>query len=120
MAAMLIERFEVPGLAHYSYAIGCTKAGAIMVVDPERNIEGYLKFAADQKVQITHILETHIHADFASGGSPKFTVGQVFRVSSDPRRLTPFTHSMAGKLVSMIQIDERFIQQQNIERAFAS
>ena len=67
MAAMLIERFEVPGLAHYSYAIGCTKAGAIMVVDPERNIEGYLKFAADQKVQITHILETHIHADFASG-----------------------------------------------------
>ncbi len=65
---MLIERFEVPGLAHYSYAIGCTKAGAIMVVDPESNIEGYLKFAAEQKVQITHILETHIHADFASGG----------------------------------------------------
>ncbi len=64
---MLLERFEVPGLAHYSYAVGCPNAGAIAIVDPERNIEGYLNFAKEKKVQITHVLETHIHADFASG-----------------------------------------------------
>ncbi|MBT8486697.1 MAG: MBL fold metallo-hydrolase [Phycisphaerales bacterium] len=64
---MLLERFEVPGLAHYSYAVGCPGAGAIAIVDPERNIDRYLAFAQANHVRITHVLETHIHADYASG-----------------------------------------------------
>lgn len=64
---MLLERFEVKGLAHYSYAVGCPQAGAIAIVDPERNIERYLEFAERNRVRITHVLETHIHADYASG-----------------------------------------------------
>jgi hydroxyacylglutathione hydrolase len=64
---MLFERFEVEGLAHYSYAVGCPKSGAIAIVDPERNIDRYLEFADANGVRITHVLETHIHADFASG-----------------------------------------------------
>jgi len=64
---MLLERFEVEGLAHYSYAVGCPQAGAIAIVDPERNIERYLEFAEREGVRIAHVLETHIHADYASG-----------------------------------------------------
>ena len=64
---MIFERFEVPGLAHYSYGVGCTTASAAAIVDPERNVKRYLDWASNNGVRITHILETHIHADFASG-----------------------------------------------------
>ena len=64
---MLFQRFEAEGLAHYSYALGCPGAGEIAIVDPKRDIDTYIDFARDQNLRITHILETHIHADYASG-----------------------------------------------------
>jgi hydroxyacylglutathione hydrolase len=64
---MLFERFEDSGLSQFSYAVGCPGAGAVAIVDPRRDVEIYETFAADQDVEITHVLETHIHADFASG-----------------------------------------------------
>jgi len=64
---MLFERFEDKGLAHYSYAVGCVGAGQVAIVDPRRDIDVYLRFAAANGVWISHVLETHIHADFASG-----------------------------------------------------
>lgn len=64
---MLFERFEDKGLAQYSYALGCEAAGQIAIVDPRRDIDVYLEFAATRRLRITHVLETHIHADFASG-----------------------------------------------------
>ncbi|HEX2342162.1 MAG TPA: rhodanese-like domain-containing protein [Vicinamibacterales bacterium] len=64
---MLFERFEDKGLSQYSYAIGCVRAGVVAIVDPRRDVDVYLDFAAASKVRITHVVETHIHADFASG-----------------------------------------------------
>lgn len=64
---MIFERIEVPGLSHYSYILGCPADGRIVVVDPKRDVDTYLRFARAKKVKISHILETHIHADYASG-----------------------------------------------------
>jgi hydroxyacylglutathione hydrolase len=64
---MLFERFEDSGLSQFSYAVGCARAGAIAIVDPRRDVDVYQEYADDQGVEITHVLETHIHADFASG-----------------------------------------------------
>jgi len=41
--------------------------GQAVVVDPQRDIDLYLKAAADQNLRIRHIFETHLHADFVSG-----------------------------------------------------
>ncbi len=38
-----------------------------MVVDPQRDVDLYLKIAAEQNLRIRHIFETHLHADFVSG-----------------------------------------------------
>ena len=38
-----------------------------MVVDPQRDIDVYLKIAAQQNLRIRHVFETHLHADFVSG-----------------------------------------------------
>lgn len=62
---MIIERFEVSGLSHFSYAVGSSQG--IAIVDPRRDIDIYLEYSKSQGVPITHVLETHIHADYASG-----------------------------------------------------
>ncbi len=64
---MLFEHFEDKGLSHYSYAVGCLRSGELAIVDPRRDIDVYLDFAARQGMRIAAVLETHIHADFASG-----------------------------------------------------
>lgn len=54
-------------LAQASYFIGCQKAGVAAVIDPKRDVDTYLEIAKQNNMQITHIMETHIHADFLTG-----------------------------------------------------
>ena len=52
-----------------SYLFGCGTLGTCAVVDPlERFVDEYIAFAADKGMQITHVLETHVHADHRSAG----------------------------------------------------
>jgi hydroxyacylglutathione hydrolase len=62
---MTVERFEVPGLAQYSYVV--SDGGEAAVIDPIRDFERYVAYAAEKRLRIVAILETHIHADFAAG-----------------------------------------------------
>ncbi len=64
---MELERIEDTGLAQYSYIIACPAAGECAVVDPRRDVDVYLDLAAQRSWDIRYVLETHIHADFASG-----------------------------------------------------
>lgn len=54
-------------LAHSSYLIGCQQSGTAMVIDAKRDVDTYLQIANANQLKITHITETHIHADFLSG-----------------------------------------------------
>ncbi len=62
---MHFEQFYLTCLAHASYLIASD--GEAAVVDPQRDVDIYLKSAAEQNLQIRHIFETHLHADFVSG-----------------------------------------------------
>ncbi len=62
---MYFEQFYLGCLAHASYLIA--SEGQALVVDPQRDVEIYLKAAQEQGAQIKHIFETHLHADFVSG-----------------------------------------------------
>ncbi|MEO6912075.1 MAG: MBL fold metallo-hydrolase [Edaphobacter sp.] len=64
---MKIEQFEIPGLAQYSYVV--SSQGKAVVIDPIRDIDRYLDYAQRSSLSITHVLETHIHADYASGAT---------------------------------------------------
>ncbi|MBL7845742.1 MAG: MBL fold metallo-hydrolase [Cyclobacteriaceae bacterium] len=64
---MYFQHVYDKSLAQASYFIGCQKAGVAMVIDPKRDVDTYLEIAAQNKMKITHIAETHIHADFLSG-----------------------------------------------------
>ncbi len=62
---MFFKQFYLGCLAHASYLIG--SEGEAAIVDPQRDVDEYLKEAAAQGLQIKYILETHLHADFVSG-----------------------------------------------------
>ncbi len=64
---MFLKRFYDEGLAQASYFIGCAATGEAIVIDANRDIEPYLATAAAEKLRITHVSETHIHADYVSG-----------------------------------------------------
>lgn len=62
---MYIEQFYVKKIAHSSYILAANEKCAI--VDPRRDVDIYIKKAKEMGFKITHILETHLHADFISG-----------------------------------------------------
>jgi len=64
---MLIKRFYDTKLAQASYLVGCPASGEAIVVDPNRDVEQYIRAAADEGLKVTQVTETHIHADFVSG-----------------------------------------------------
>ncbi len=64
---MYIEQFFVDGLGCASYLVGCESAGVAAVVDPDRDVQKYLTAAQARGLKITHIVETHLHADHVSG-----------------------------------------------------
>lgn len=64
---MLLKRFYDERLAQASYLLGCQATGEALVVDPNRDIEQYIAAARAEGLRLTHVTETHIHADFVSG-----------------------------------------------------
>ncbi|MCA9163258.1 MAG: MBL fold metallo-hydrolase, partial [Planctomycetales bacterium] len=64
---MVFQRVQTQGIAQLSYLIGDDATGTATVIDPRPNVEVYLELARQFGVSITHVFETHIHADFMSG-----------------------------------------------------
>jgi hydroxyacylglutathione hydrolase len=62
---MYFQQFYLGCLAHASYMIG--NEGVAVVVDPQRDVDLYIDAAASEGLRITHVIETHLHADFVSG-----------------------------------------------------
>jgi hydroxyacylglutathione hydrolase len=64
---MFFQHIYDKSLAQASYFIGCQKAGVAAVIDAKRDVDTYLEIAKANNMKITHIFETHIHADFLAG-----------------------------------------------------
>ncbi len=64
---MFFKHIYEKGLAQASYIIGCQATKEAIIIDPKRDIDTYLEIAEQENLKITHIAETHIHADFLSG-----------------------------------------------------
>lgn len=65
---MYFTQFQNPTTGYLSYVLGCLTTHELVVVDPGVELEGYLRLAEEQDSRITHVIDTHIHADHLSGG----------------------------------------------------
>jgi len=64
---MFFQHVYDKSLAQGSYLVGCQATGEAIVIDAKRDIDTYLEIAKENNLRITHITETHIHADFLCG-----------------------------------------------------
>ena len=64
---MILKQYYLGCLAHASYLLGDEASATGIVVDPQRDIQQYLKDAETFGLQIRHVFLTHFHADFVAG-----------------------------------------------------
>ena len=64
---MFFQHIYDKSLAQGSYLIGCQRTGESIVIDPKRDVDTYIDIARQNGLRITHVTETHIHADLLSG-----------------------------------------------------
>lgn len=64
---MFFQHVYDKSLSQASYVIGCQAKGEAIVIDAQRDVDVYLEIAKANNLTITHIAETHIHADFLCG-----------------------------------------------------
>ena len=64
---MFFKQFYNDHLSHASYLIGCQRTNEALIVDPNKDLQQYIDIANKEGFTITQAVETHIHADYASG-----------------------------------------------------
>lgn len=65
--SLVFKTIQTHGIAELSYLLGDDDEGIAAIFDPRPDVDVYLEMARDEKLSITHIFETHIHADLVSG-----------------------------------------------------
>ncbi|SFF43394.1 MBL fold metallo-hydrolase [Blastococcus tunisiensis] len=61
-----VQTIETEGLGDRSYLVDDGEVA--VVIDPQRDIDRVLDLVARRGVRITHVLETHVHNDYVTGG----------------------------------------------------
>ena len=99
---MIFKQFYLNCLAHASYFIGDEETRTAAVVDPQRDIERYLEFAVENKLQIKHVILTHLHADFIAGHLElRDRAGAMIYLGSKARAEYRFTPLADGSVVEL-------------------
>jgi len=64
---VILKQFYLNCLAHASYVVADEESGVAAVIDPQRDVDQYLTFAAEHNLSIVYVFLTHFHADFIAG-----------------------------------------------------
>jgi hydroxyacylglutathione hydrolase len=65
--SLIFKTIQTEGIAELSYLLGDDEEGVGAIFDPRADVEIYVEMAREAGLAITHIFETHIHADLVSG-----------------------------------------------------
>jgi len=64
---LIFKQYYLGCLAHASYLVGDDETHTAAVVDPQRDVEQYVRDAEQLGLTIRHVFLTHFHADFIAG-----------------------------------------------------
>src|SRR6266576_94209 len=65
--SLIFKTIQTEGIAELSYLLGDDDEGVGAIFDPRADVEIYVEMAREAGLAVTHIFETHIHADLVSG-----------------------------------------------------
>jgi len=98
---MVFESVRTAGIAQLSYLVGDDGSQTAAVIDPRPEVEIYIELSRKHGVTITHIFETHIHADFMSGAREGQICSGLRRRSQVCRRKNSKRQSSKGSRNSL-------------------
>ncbi|GAB1410777.1 MBL fold metallo-hydrolase [Desulfovibrionales bacterium] len=97
---MYFQQIQAHGLGCFSYVLGCPAKGEMIVVDPKRDIDDYLTIAREEGMRVTHIIDTHVHADHVSGAHELASrTGAPICMHPDTPATFPFTPLPEGTVL---------------------
>ena len=97
---MQLARLVVGPLQVNCYIVYDEKTKEAIVIDPNRDIAPYLAVAAREGLRITHVAETHIHADFASGARElAHATGALLLLSDEGDAAWKYAFAAEGRLL---------------------
>ena len=102
---MIFKQFYLPCLAHASYIIGDEETSTAAVVDPQRDTDQYIAFAAEHALKINHVFLTHLHADFVAGHLElRDRVGATIYLGAAAKAAYAFTPLRDGDILEFGQV----------------
>jgi glyoxylase-like metal-dependent hydrolase (beta-lactamase superfamily II)/rhodanese-related sulfurtransferase len=97
---MKIEQYYLSCLSHMSYLITDEKTKTAAIIDPQRDVEQYMRDAASGGYTIRHVFLTHFHADFIAGHLELRTkAGATIYLGRRGETEYPVTHVKDGDLI---------------------
>lgn len=91
---------ETSSLGDRSYL--ATDGQVAVVVDPQRDIDRVLELVASRGVRITHVLETHVHNDYVTGGYQLAEqVGAAYVLNAEDHVDFPYTPVRDGGVLEV-------------------
>jgi hydroxyacylglutathione hydrolase len=90
---MIFRPFYYYDLGCASYILGCGTLGVCAAVDPRADdVNSYVEFSTAKKMRLTHVIDTHVHADHRSGGVELARqTGAAYRLHESADVNVPFT-----------------------------
>lgn len=108
---MIFKQFYLPCLAHASYLIGDESTNTAIVVDPQRDTDHYLAFAAEHGLAITEVFLTHLHADFVAGHLElRDHVGATIHLGAAAKAAYAFTPAHDGDVLDFGRIRLKILE----------
>jgi hydroxyacylglutathione hydrolase len=100
---MIFRPFHYFDTGCAAHVFGCGTLGQCAVVDPQaRDLDAYREFAAAKGMRITHVIDTHVHADHRSGGRELAqTVGARYCLHEAADLDAPFTPLRDGEEIAL-------------------
>ncbi len=109
--SMILKQFYLNCLAHASYVVGDEQSHVAAVVDPQRDIDQYLAFAAEHELKIAHVFLTHFHADFIAGHLElRDRTGATIYLGAKAQAEYRFTPLHDGDVVSLGRVELRALE----------
>jgi glyoxylase-like metal-dependent hydrolase (beta-lactamase superfamily II) len=100
---MIFRPFYYYDLGCAAYLMGCGTLGTCAVVDPRaEDVDSYVTFATTKGMQITQVIDTHVHADHRSGGAALAErVGAPYRLHESADVDLPFVPMRDGEEIEL-------------------